>query len=319
MGESRFITATDGLRLHALDYGDRHSPRLPVVCLPGLTRTVEDFAVLAAALASDRRVLSLDYRGRGRSDYDPNPAHYAIAVETADVVTVMAALDAIPAIVVGTSRGGLIAMTLAAEKPELLAGVVLNDIGPVVEIEGVLRIKGYVGQLQHPGSYQEAAEFLRSSTGSQFPKLGAADWLAAAKRGWREEAGRLVSTYDPALAHTLQGFDPDKPFPTLWSQFDAMAQLPLMVVHGANSDILSSATVAAMGARHPDMEVLVVPDQGHAPLLAEADTIGAIAAFAVKCDARAASASIAPKTIVRTSAAPSTAGIRGTERSGQTR
>jgi pimeloyl-ACP methyl ester carboxylesterase len=319
MGESRFITATDGLRLHALDYGDRHSPRLPVVCLPGLTRTVEDFAVLAPALASDRRVLSLDYRGRGRSDYDPNPTHYAIAVETADVVTVMAALDAIPAIVVGTSRGGLIAMTLAAEKPELLAGVVLNDIGPVVEIEGVLRIKGYVGQLQHPGSYQEAAEFLRSSTGSQFPKLGAADWLAAAKRGWREEAGRLVSTYDPALAHTLQGFDPDKPFPTLWSQFDAMAQVPLMVVHGANSDILSSATVAAMRARRPDMEVLVVPDQGHAPLLAEADTIAAIAAFAAKCDSRAASASTAPKTIVRTSAAPSNAGIRGTERPGQTR
>ena len=122
MSESRFIAAKDGLRLHALDYGDRHSSRLPVVCLPGLTRTVEDFAVLAAALANERRVLSLDYRGRGRSDYDPNPDHYAIAVETADVVTVMAALEAMPAIVVGTSRGGLIAMMLAAEKPELLAG-----------------------------------------------------------------------------------------------------------------------------------------------------------------------------------------------------
>ena len=307
MSESRFIAAKDGLRLHALDYGDRHSSRLPVVCLPGLTRTVEDFAVLAAALANERRVLSLDYRGRGRSDYDPNPDHYAIAVETADVVAVMAALEAMPAIVVGTSRGGLIAMTLAAERPELLAGVVLNDIGPVVDIEGVIRIKGYVGQLQHPESYQEAAEFLRHSTGNQFPKLGAADWLAAAKRGWREEAGRLVSTYDPALGHTLQGFDPDKPFPTLWPQFDAMAQVPLMVVHGANSDILSSATVAAMRVRRPDMEVLVVPDQGHAPLLAEADTIGAIAAFAANCDARAAST--APNTIVRTSAAPSSAGI----------
>jgi len=315
MSESRFIAAKDGLRLHALDYGDRHSSRLPVVCLPGLTRTVEDFAVLAAALANERRVLSLDYRGRGRSDYDPNPDHYAIAVETADVVTVMAALEAMPAIVVGTSRGGLIAMTLAAERPELLAGVVLNDIGPVVEIEGVIRIKGYVGQLQHPESYQEAAEFLRHSTGNQFPKLGAADWLAAAKRGWREEAGRLVSTYDPALGHTLQGFDPDKPFPTLWPQFDAMAQVPLMVVHGANSDILSSATVAAMRVRRPDMEVLVVPDQGHAPLLAEADTIGAIAAFAAKCDARAA----ASKTIVRISVAPSSAGIRGTAPPGQTR
>ena len=106
----------------------------------------------------------------------------------------------------------------------------------------------------------------------------------------------LVSTYDPALANTFQGFDPDKSFPTLWRQFDAMAQVPLMVVRGANSDILSGATVAAMRERRPDMEVLVVPDQGHAPLLAEADSIRAIAGFAAKCDALAASASTAPKT-----------------------
>jgi pimeloyl-ACP methyl ester carboxylesterase len=264
-------------------------------------------------------VLCLDYRGCGRSDYDPDREHYAMAVKAADVFTVMAALEARPAIIVGTSRGGLIAMTLAAERPELLAGVVLNDIGPVIEIEGVLRIKGYVGQLSHPGSYQEAAEFLRRSTGNQFPKLGDADWLAAAKRGWREEGGRLLNTYDPALAHTFQGFDPEHPFPTLWPQFDALARIPLMVVHGANSDILSSATVDAMRARHPDMEVLVVPDQGHAPLLAEAGTIGPIAAFAAKCDARTAAASAAQKTIGRTSAAPSSAGIRGTAPPDRTR
>ena len=112
MAESRFTTSQDGLRLHTLEYGDRHSPRLPVVCLPGLSRTAEDFTTLAMALAADRRVLALDYRGRGRSDYDPNPENYAIDVEAADVMTVMAALEAAPAIVVGTSRGGLIAMTM---------------------------------------------------------------------------------------------------------------------------------------------------------------------------------------------------------------
>jgi pimeloyl-ACP methyl ester carboxylesterase len=285
MGESRFIAAQDGLRLHALEWGDRRSPLLPVVCLPGLTRTAEDFATLAAALAADRRVLALDYRGRGRSDYDPNPEHYAIAVEAADVMTVLSGLAAAPAIVVGTSRGGLIAMTLAAAKPQLLAGVVLNDIGPVVEIEGMMRIKGYVGRLPQPASYQEGAEMLRRISGNQFPELGAAEWLAAAKRGWRMEGGRLVTTYDPALARTLDGVSADKPFPTMWPQFDAMAPLPLLVVHGANSDVLSAATVAAMQARRPDMERLVVPDQGHAPLLAEPATIRPIAAFAARCDA----------------------------------
>jgi len=285
MGESRFIAAQDGLRLHALEWGDRRSPPLPVVCLPGLTRTAEDFATLAAALAADRRVLALDYRGRGRSDYDPNPEHYAIAVEAADVVTVLSGLAAAPAVVVGTSRGGLIAMTLAAAKPQLLAGVVLNDIGPVVEIEGMMRIKGYVGRLPQPASYQEGAEMLRRISGNQFPELGAAEWLAAANRGWRMEGGRLVTTYDPALARTLDGVSADKPFPTMWPQFDAMAPLPLLVVHGANSDVLSAATVAAMQARRPDMERLVVPDQGHAPLLAEPATIRPIAAFAARCDA----------------------------------
>jgi pimeloyl-ACP methyl ester carboxylesterase len=285
MGESRFTTAQDGLRLHALEYGDRHSPLLPVVCLPGLSRTAEDFTTLANALANDRRILALDYRGRGRSDYDPNPENYAIPVETDDVITVMAAFEAAPAIVVGTSRGGLIAMTIAAKKPELLAGVVLNDIGPVVETEGVLRIKSYVGKLQRPTSYQEAAEMLRSISANQFPNLTEADWLAAARRGWRQEGGRLVTTYDPALGRTLDSVSVDKPFPTQWPEFDAMAQVPLMVVHGAYSDILSAATVTAMRARHPDMELVVVADQGHAPLLAEPGTIGPIAAFAAKCDA----------------------------------
>ena len=285
MVESRFTTAQDGLRLHALEYGDRHSPLLPVVCLPGLSRTSEDFTTLANALANDRRILALDYRGRGRSDYDPNPENYAIPVETDDVITVMAAFEAAPAIVVGTSRGGLIAMTIAAKKPELLAGVALNDIGPVVETEGVLRIKSYVGKLQQPASYQEAAEMLRSMSANQFPNLTEADWLAAARRGWRQEGGRLVTTYDPALGRALASVTIDKPFPTQWVEFDAMAQVPLMVVHGAYSDILSTATVTAMRARHPDMELVVVADQGHAPLLAEPGTIGPIAAFAAKCDA----------------------------------
>jgi pimeloyl-ACP methyl ester carboxylesterase len=290
MVESRFTAASDGLLLHALDYGDPRSPRLPVVCLPGISRTAEDFTPLATALAKDRRVLALDLRGRGRSGYDRDPKNYKIAVETDDVITVMTALAVGPAIFVGTSRGGLVTMTLATKRVDLLAGVVLNDVGPVVDTTGVMRIQSYVGKLPRPATYQEGADILRGISDNQFPNLTAADWLAAAKRAWREEGDRLVVTYDPALTHILETVSPDKPFPTLWNEFDAMGEVPLMVVHGANSDILSGATVTAMQARRPDMEVLVVPDQGHAPLLSDARTIDAIAAFAGRCDAERARA-----------------------------
>jgi pimeloyl-ACP methyl ester carboxylesterase len=285
LAESRFTAASDGLALHALDYGNPASPRLPVVCLPGLSRTAEDFTPLANALAKERRVLALDLRGRGRSGYDRDPANYKIAVETDDVITVMTALAVGPAIFVGTSRGGLVTMTLATKRLDLIAGVVLNDIGPVVDTAGVMRIKSYVGKLPQPATYEEGAGILRGISDDQFPDLTAADWLAAAKRAWREDNGRLVVTYDPALTRTLETVSPDKPFPTLWNEFDAMGEVPLMVVHGANSDILSTATVTAMQARRPDIEVIVVPDQGHAPLLSDARTIAAIAAFAAKCDA----------------------------------
>jgi pimeloyl-ACP methyl ester carboxylesterase len=289
-GVSRFVTAPDGLRLHVREYGERRgSQHLPVICLPGLSRTAEDFDVLAGAIAADaatpRRVLALDYRGRGRSDHDRNPKNYAIPVELADVIAVLVALGAAPAIIVGTSRGGLLAMTLAPLRPGAVAGAVLNDIGPVIASQGLMRIKGYVGKLPEPRTFEEGADILRRIAGGQFPNLGAADWLAAAKRGWREQSGRLIPTYDPALAHNLSAIDPDRPIPTMWRQFEALARVPVLVIHGANSDILSSETVEAMKARHPGMDVVVVPDQGHAPLLAEPDIIARIRQFAEKCDA----------------------------------
>jgi pimeloyl-ACP methyl ester carboxylesterase len=287
--ESRFVTAPDGLKLHVRDYGHRLGAHLPAVCLPGLSRTGEDFDILATALAGDaaapRRVLALDYRGRGLSAWDPEPKNYTVATELDDVLAVLTALEAAPAIIIGTSRGGLIAMALAARQPGAIAGVVLNDIGPVIEAQGLLRIKGYVGKLPQPHNFADAAEMLRRLSGGQFPKLTAADWLAAAKRGWQEQDGRLVATYDPALAHNLAAISAENPMPTLWPQFEALTQVPVMVIRGANSDILSAATVAEMRARHPGMEVAEVPDQGHAPLLGEADIIARIALFAAACDA----------------------------------
>jgi pimeloyl-ACP methyl ester carboxylesterase len=286
---SIFVSAPDGLRLHVRNYGQASLPALPMVCLPGLARTSADFEALAGALSSDaarpRRVIALDYRGRGRSEYDRDPANYTFHTELADVVAVIAALDCAPAIFVGTSRGGILSMMLAALRPTALAGVVLNDIGPVIEPKGLMRIKGYVGRLPQPRNFEEGADILRRLFSAQFPKLGPEDWLAAARRTFKqEENGRLVSTYDDKLAKTMEGVAFDKPLPALWKEFDALANVPLLAIHGENSDILTPATVKTMRAHHANMETIDIPNQGHAPLLAEADIIARIADFASRCD-----------------------------------
>jgi pimeloyl-ACP methyl ester carboxylesterase len=285
--ESIFVTAPDGLRLHVRCYGRASAASIPVVCLPGLARTSADFDVLAAALSHDgrhpRRVIALDYRGRGLSQYDRDPANYSLPVELADVLAVVTALETLPAVFIGTSRGGILTMLLATVRPSAIAGAVLNDIGPVIEPQGLMRIKSYVGKLPQPRTFEEGAEILRRLFQSQFTRLEPDDWLASARRMFKEENGRLVTTYDPKLATTMAGIDLERPVPALWKEFDALANVPLMVIRGANSDILSAVTVADMKTRHPALETLEVPDQGHAPLLAEAEVISAIAGFLERC------------------------------------
>ena len=285
---SIFVTAPDGLRLHSRSYGPRLAPNLPVVCLPGLARTAADFHELATALASNaeapRRVLALDYRGRGLSAYDRNPANYNLTTELADVQAVLTALDVAPAVFIGTSRGGLLTIMLGSARPAAIMGAVLNDIGPVIEPGGLVRIKSYVGKLPRPKSFEEGAEILRRLFGHQFTKLTDDEWLAFSHRSFKLEQRSLEPTYDVQLAKTLEGIDFNRPLPPLWSEFDALGRVPLMVVRGANSDLLSEETVAAMRARRAAMETINVPDQGHAPLLSAPDEIARIAAFVASCE-----------------------------------
>ncbi len=283
-----FVTAPDGLKLHVKSYGSPLAPSLPVVCLPGLARTAADFEDLALALSaaggSARRVLALDYRGRGGSEYDRDPGNYSLAIELADLIAVLTALEVGPAVFVGTSRGGILTMLLAAARPILVAGAVLNDIGPVIEPSGLARIKSYVGKLPQPTSFEEGAEILRRLFGQQFSKLTEADWLAYARRSFNEEKRSLVPNYDVRLAKTLEGIDFNRPVPALWSEFDALGRMPLLLLHGENSDILSAETVAAMRARRASLEVVTVADQGHAPILTTPDLIERIVSFVISCE-----------------------------------
>jgi pimeloyl-ACP methyl ester carboxylesterase len=288
---SIFVTPPDGPTLHVRSYGSRFAAALPVVCLPGLARTAADFHPLAAALAADpakpRHVLALDYRGHGQSKYDRYPSNYRPFVALADLLAVLTELKIGSATFIGTSYGGLLAMMLAVSRPAAIAGVVLNDIGPVIELEGLLklklRIEGLGGKIPIPRNFEEGAEILRWLLHADFPKLAPQDWIAFARRTWRERGGRLVPDFDPKVARMLQGGDLEHP-PAMWREFDALARLPLMVIRGANSDLLASTTLNAMLARRGELTVAVVPDQGHAPLLVEPKLIRRIAAFVASCD-----------------------------------
>ena len=254
---SRFISAPDGLKLHVRDHGPLFGEALPVVCLPGLSRTADDFEALAFALAQGaagkpRRVLCPDYRGRGLSDWDPDWKNYDAKVESADILAILDASGVEKAVLVGTSRGGINTMAIAAMRPAVLAGAVLNDIGPVLEAKGLARIRSYIGKLPPPASWADAAGLLKHISDTHFTSLSDADWDRFARLTFKEDNGRLVGKYDPALMKTLAGLDLEAPLPTLWPQFEGLGHVPALVLRGGNSDLLSQATAEEMTRRHPD-------------------------------------------------------------------
>jgi pimeloyl-ACP methyl ester carboxylesterase len=288
---SEFFVARDGLRLHARDYGPQISSQLAVVCLPGLARTAADFHELALALSTDarkpRRVLALDYRGRGLSAYDRNWKNYDIRVELDDVCQVLAASGVHEAVFVGTSRGGLITMALSAARPTLIRGAVLNDIGPVLDARGLIRIRGYVGKLPVPQNYAEAAEILKRFSDSHFPLFGADEWDLMARRTWKTgEDGKLVTRYDRNLMKVLESLDLEATLPDLWPYFGGLANVPVLAIRGANSDLLAPDTLLEMARRHPACETFVAPGQGHAPSLSSKDMIARITRLVAKAGDR---------------------------------
>ena len=279
---SHRILSADGLSLHARVHGQDRGGGRDVVCLPGLTRNASEFQRLAplllAAGAADR-VVAIDYRGRGLSDHDPDPAHYTIPVEAADLLAVLADLGIARAAFVGVSRGGLIGMVLGAARPDLVAALVLVDIGPVVEREGLLRIKGYVGRFALPANLEEGAAQLKTRFGDQFPNLEEEQWRDWAGTVWSQADRSLVLAHDPALARSLADVDETSPIPDLWDAFDALVDRPVMAIRGGLSDLLSASTLAEMERRHPGLVAATVPDEGHTPLLHRPELAAEIAEF----------------------------------------
>lgn len=265
------VAARDGTSLYYVDSGTG----LPVLCLPGLTRNGSDFDHVAPYLPGVR-LIRPDARGRGQSGW-ADPATYTVPHEVTDVLTVMDHLGLAQAAIIGTSRGGIQAMVLAATAKDRLLGVALNDIGPVIERRGLDLIAGYLGRNPAQKTWQEAAQ-ARAENWTSFQGVPHARWLAEVQGQYNQTAAGLVIRYDPRLREAVLSTW-DRPQPDLWPLFDALAGLPLCLIRGAASDLLSRATADAMVQRRPDMIRTDVPGRGHVPFLDEPEALAALRAW----------------------------------------
>lgn len=287
-GRLVLLTSQDGLRLGGRVFDAPIGSRLPLLCLPGLSRNSRDFLQLGEFFsrhaAEPRRVVALDYRGRGFSDRDPNWRNYTPLVEAQDVLAATAALGVERAVVVGTSRGGIIAMFLAALRPSLLAGVVLNDIGPVIEGTGLTRIRKHLSTRHRLDTWDQAIAAAQEFGRSNFPALNGEDWRAYAQAFYKETPGGLVAEFDPNLMRAFGDASVSERVPVLWPQFEALYRIPVLAIRGERSDILSARTLSAMAEKHPRLEQLTVQGQGHAPLLRDQATLEHLSHFARRCE-----------------------------------
>lgn len=260
--------SNDGLRLHYRAYAGP-SDKPPILCLHGLTRNARDWEPVAERLAGDWQIYVLEMRGRGESAYAADPMSYVPLTYVQDVEAFLKDRNIDRYIAFGTSLGGIITMLQAATRPERMAAALLNDIGPVIEEEGVERIRGYVGKGGHFPTWLHATRALQSGFGDVYPQWELTDWLAMAKRLCKvQPSGRIGYDYDMRIAEPFRvpggesGFD-------MWTAFAGLKDIPIVLVRGGHSEILSEETALEMKARKPDLEIATVPDVGHAPVLDE--------------------------------------------------
>ena len=272
--EDGYWYSADGLRLHFRDYPGDES-KAPVLCVPGLTRNARDFEGVAQRLAGRRRVIAVDLRGRGESDYARDPLSYIPPVYLQDLLALIAEHCVRPVVLFGTSLGGLIAMLLGLTARPSLAGVLLNDVGPVLGAAGMARIRSYVGQDARFQSWDAAARAIADNHAGAFPDYTRADWLVWAHRVCRAEGGEVRFDYDMGIAEPFNLPQPEPAF-DLWPAFETLHGLPSLLVRGGNSDVLEADTASEMVRRIPMMELVTLPRIGHAPTLEEPGAAAAI-------------------------------------------
>lgn len=273
--DDRYWQSADGLKLHYRDYAGGDG-RPPILCIPGLTRNARDFEEVAALLAGAWRVLCVDLRGRGDSDYAKDPATYNPLTYVEDVLGLIDELSLTRVIAFGTSLGGLVTMLLAARAPGRLAGALLNDVGPEIDPAGLARIRSYVGKSSSFPTWVHAARAVAEANADVYPRFELSDWIAMAKRLYYvNNAGRIVLDYDMKIAEPFR--EPGgEAAPDMWPTLQAMSDVPALIVRGARSDVLSAATAERMAKTLPLAELITVADVGHTPTLSEPDVVAAI-------------------------------------------
>lgn len=275
-----YKSADGSLTLHAEQFNPGRAS-LTVLCLHGLTRNGRDFESLVAHLSDRYRIIIADQRGRGLSERDPNPANYQIPVYVRDMTRLLDQLEVERAVLVGTSMGGLISMVLAAAQPGRVQGIVLNDIGPEVPAAGLARLRHSLGLTAEVRTWADAAAQARRVNGLAFPDYDDAEWLAFARRTYQDDkSGRPVLAYDPViLAGLAHENNPNAVAPTLWPLWTQLYAIPMLVIRGGLSDILSADILERMAASHPHLTALTLPQRGHAPMLDEPAAVAAIDTF----------------------------------------
>ena len=271
----RYWNSVDGLKLHYRDYdGPRDRP--PIICLPGLTRNARDFEPVADRFAGEWRVILVDLRGRGMSDYDPKPEQYLPVTYTTDILKMLDQLGIADAVFIGTSLGGIVTMVLAGSDNERIAGAVLNDIGPEIDQVGIERIGSYVGKDARYHDWDEVAEALAERNRDKFPHWAAGDWDRFARRVAREaDDGSIGYDYDMAIAANFHAAAEAPPMDA-WPYYQALEGRPVTILRGALSDLLDADIAERMAREIGGVELVTIADVGHTPSLDEPESLAAI-------------------------------------------